>query len=83
MACNECTSTNVSQNMPLVLVWDPTVATLALFIIVLGPFIAVDIENANRPSWDQRPFPPLGTTLFTPVIQELCALVAAAGVRAC
>ena len=69
--------------MPLVLVWDQTVATLALFIVVLGPFIAVDIENANRPSWDQRPFPPLGTTLFTPVIQELRALVAAACVRAC
>jgi len=62
--------------MPLV--WDQTAATLALFIIVLGPFIAVDIENANRPSWDQRPFPPWGTTLFTPVAQQLRALVAAA-----
>ena len=64
--------------MPLVLVWwDQTVAILALFIVVLGPFVAVDIENANRPSWDQRPFPPFGTTLFTPVVQQLRSRFAA------
>ena len=60
--------------MPRGLVWDHTAVVYAILIVVVGPFIAVDIENANRPSWDQRPFPPWGTTLFTPWLRELRAV---------
>ena len=64
-------------DMQPVLVWDRTLTAIAFFIVVVGPYIAVNIENAKRHPWDQRPFPPWGTTLFTPVVQELRALVAA------
>lgn len=64
--------------MPPVPVWDRTLTALAVFVVVVGPYIAVDIENAKRHPWDQRPFPHLGTTLFTPVVHELRALVASA-----
>jgi len=65
-----------ARDMPPVLVWDRTLTVLAVFIVVVGPYLAVNIENAKRHPWDQRPFPPLGTTLFTPVVHELRALVA-------